>query len=110
MPTYEYRCTSCEATMEVFARMSDPPPESCESCGAQGQLEKVLFAPAVHYKGSGFYSTDYKGKKAPSSSGGESKSSDSSSSGDSGSSTPAKSDSGSSSSSGSSSKPSTSSD
>lgn len=48
--------------MEVFAAMSDPPPAACDACGAS-KLEKLLFAPAIHYKGSGFYSTDYKGKK-----------------------------------------------
>ena len=99
MPTYEYRCNSCAQTMEVFARMSDPDPTTCESCGAVGQLEKVLFAPAVHYKGSGFYSTDYKGKRsAPTSSessaaseksGSESSSSDSAAKADAASSAPA---------------------
>jgi predicted nucleic acid-binding Zn ribbon protein len=44
--------------------MSDPPIESCETCGA-GPVEKVLYPVAVHFKGSGFYSTDYgKGKRA----------------------------------------------
>jgi predicted nucleic acid-binding Zn ribbon protein len=46
--------------------MSDPDPQDCESCGA-ATLEKLLFPVAVHYKGSGFYSTDYSGKKAPAS-------------------------------------------
>jgi putative FmdB family regulatory protein len=64
MPTYEYRCSACNHQFEVFARMSDPDPETCEQCGAVGTLEKVLFPVAVHYKGSGFYSTDYSGKKA----------------------------------------------
>jgi putative FmdB family regulatory protein len=57
MPIYEYRCPNGH-TFEVFQRMSDPPVESCESCGA-APVEKVLFPVAVHFKGSGFYSTDY---------------------------------------------------
>jgi putative FmdB family regulatory protein len=66
MPTYEYRCGSCTHQFEVFARMSDPDPEACEACGEQA-LEKVLFPVAVHYKGSGFYSTDYSGSRSGSS-------------------------------------------
>ena len=65
MPIYEYRCPNGH-TFEVFQRMSDPPPEACEECGAS-PIEKVLFPIAVHFKGSGFYSTDYgrgKGKAA----------------------------------------------
>jgi putative FmdB family regulatory protein len=62
MPIYEYRCPNGH-TFEVFQRMSDPPVEVCETCGA-GQVEKVLFPVAVHFKGSGFYSTDYgRGKR-----------------------------------------------
>ena len=57
MPIYEYRCPNGH-TFEVFQRMSDPPASVCEVCGA-GPVEKVLFPVAVHYKGSGFYSTDY---------------------------------------------------
>lgn len=69
MPTYEYRCEQCSHQFEVFASMSDPAPEACESCG-DGPLVKVLFPVAVHYKGSGFYSTDYKGSRAGSGSAG----------------------------------------
>ena len=57
MPIYEYRCPNGH-TFEVFQRMSDPPVTSCEVCGA-GPVEKVLFPVAVHFKGKGFYSTDY---------------------------------------------------
>ena len=57
MPIYEYRCPNGH-TFEVFQRMSDPPVEACETCGAS-PVEKVLFPVAVHFKGSGFYSTDY---------------------------------------------------
>ena len=57
MPIYEYRCPNGH-TFEVFQKMSDDPVQRCEACGAS-PVEKVLFPVAVHYKGSGFYSTDY---------------------------------------------------
>jgi putative FmdB family regulatory protein len=57
MPIYEYRCPNGH-TFEVFQRMSDAPASVCEVCGA-GPVEKVLFPVAVHFKGSGFYATDY---------------------------------------------------
>ena len=57
MPIYEYRCPNGH-TFEVFQRMSDPPAAACEVCGAS-PVEKVLFPVAVHFKGSGFYATDY---------------------------------------------------
>jgi putative FmdB family regulatory protein len=57
MPIYEYRCPNGH-TFEMFQKMSDAPAERCEACGAS-PVEKVLFPVAVHYKGSGFYSTDY---------------------------------------------------
>jgi len=57
MPLYDYRCPNGH-TFEVFQRMSDPPVERCQECGA-APVEKVLYPVAVHFKGSGFYSTDY---------------------------------------------------
>ena len=57
MPTYEYRCPEGH-TFELFHRMSDPSPDACEICGA-GPVQKVLYPAAIHFKGSGFYSTDY---------------------------------------------------
>ena len=57
MPIYEFRCPQGHL-FERFQRMSDPPPEACEVCG-QGPVEIVLYPVAVHFKGSGFYSTDY---------------------------------------------------
>jgi len=57
MPTYEYRCPRGH-TFELFQRMSDPPPADCQICGA-APIEKVLYPAAIHFKGSGFYSTDY---------------------------------------------------
>jgi putative FmdB family regulatory protein len=57
VPIYEYRCPNGHL-FEVFHRMSDPDPEVCEVCGA-GPVTKVLHPVPVHFKGSGFYSTDY---------------------------------------------------
>jgi putative FmdB family regulatory protein len=57
VPIYGYRCPNGH-TFEVFQRMADPPVEACTVCGA-GPVEKLLFPVAVHFKGSGFYSTDY---------------------------------------------------
>jgi putative FmdB family regulatory protein len=64
MPIYEYRCPEGH-TFERFQSMTAPAPEKCDVCGAS-PLEIVLYPVAVHYKGSGFYSTDYgkKGKAA----------------------------------------------
>ncbi|MDW8338429.1 MAG: zinc ribbon domain-containing protein [Thermoleophilia bacterium] len=57
MPIYEYRCPNGH-TFELFQKMSEAPPEACPTC-ATGPVEKVLFPVAVHFKGSGFYATDY---------------------------------------------------
>ncbi|HVN61456.1 MAG TPA: zinc ribbon domain-containing protein [Gaiellaceae bacterium] len=57
MPIYEYKCPNGHL-FELFQRMSDEPASVCEVCGA-GPVERVLHPVAVHYKGSGFYSTDY---------------------------------------------------
>ena len=65
MPTYEYRCTNGH-TFEVVQSMSDDPVEECEVCGAP--VERVFHPVAVHFKGSGFYSTDYKSKSTASAS------------------------------------------
>jgi len=64
VPIYEYRCPNGH-TFEVFQRMTDAPVDVCAVCG-EGPVEKLLFPVAVHFKGSGFYSTDYgrKGTKA----------------------------------------------
>ena len=57
MPIYEYRCPQGHL-FEVFHSMSDPAPAVCELCG-EGPVVRVLHPVAVHFKGSGFYSTDY---------------------------------------------------
>ena len=57
MPLYEFRCESCGHETETIMLFSDPLPTICETCG--GPLKKLLSAPAVQFKGSGFYLTDY---------------------------------------------------
>jgi putative FmdB family regulatory protein len=72
VPIYEYRCDSCGHIFELIQRFSDEPLETCNVCG--GALRKVLHPAAVHFKGKGFYSTDYsRGASTPitSSSGGD---------------------------------------
>ena len=56
MPIYEYRCENGHL-FEVMQKMSDPPVTSCEECGAT--VARVFHPVAVHFKGSGFYNTDY---------------------------------------------------
>jgi putative FmdB family regulatory protein len=63
VPIYEYRCPEGHA-FERFQSMTAPAPETCDVCGAS-PVELVLYPIAIHYKGSGFYTTDYgKGKAA----------------------------------------------
>ena len=57
MPLYEFRCESCGHETETILLFSDPLPTTCEACG--GTLKKLLSAPAVQFKGTGFYLTDY---------------------------------------------------
>jgi putative FmdB family regulatory protein len=73
MPIYEYKCADGHA-FEVIQSMSDDPVAECEVCGKP--VERVFHPVAVHFKGSGFYTTDYarKGSKPSSSDGGEKKS------------------------------------
>jgi putative FmdB family regulatory protein len=86
VPIYEYRCPNGHV-FERLQSMNAPAPEACDVCGAS-PVELVLYPVAIHYKGSGFYSTDYgrKGRK-PGGGGAEtstSSDSDSGGSGDSG--------------------------
>jgi putative FmdB family regulatory protein len=63
VPIYEYRCPNGHH-FERFQAMTAPPPERCDVCEAS-PVELVLYPVAIHYKGSGFYTTDYgKGKAA----------------------------------------------
>ena len=65
MPIYEYRCPNGHV-FELIQRMGDEAPPTCQACGA-GPLERVLYPVAVHFKGSGFYATDYgRGSRKPS--------------------------------------------
>lgn len=57
MPLYEYQCKSCHTTTERIQKFSDPPLTVCPHCG--GELEQLLSAPAVQFKGAGWYVTDY---------------------------------------------------
>ena len=57
MPIYEFECKKCKAHIEVFQKVSDKPPTKCRNCG--GNLERKLSAPAIQFKGSGWYVTDY---------------------------------------------------
>jgi len=68
MPLYEYKCESCEHRFERIQKYSDPPIDTCPKCGAR--VRKLISSPAIQFKGSGFYITDY-GKSG---SGAESKS------------------------------------
>jgi putative FmdB family regulatory protein len=68
MPIYEYQCQSCGKRTERLQSMTGPPLASCPACG--GEVKKLVSAPAVQFKGSGWYVTDYAGKGK----GGESKS------------------------------------
>ena len=59
MPIYEYECRKCGALSEVFQKMDAKPPTKCGKCG--GRLERRISAPAIQFKGSGWYVTDYAG-------------------------------------------------
>src|SRR5712671_3533777 len=75
MPLYDYRCHQCGETFEVRQKFADETLKIHENCG--GELERLISAPALQFKGSGWYVTDYgRGGKLPSS-GGSSDSKDS---------------------------------
>jgi putative FmdB family regulatory protein len=74
VPIYEYRCENGH-TFEAFQKMTDDPIGECEVCGAP--VERVFHPVAVHFKGSGFYTTDYAKKKAPAKTGADGSSDDS---------------------------------
>src|SRR5580698_3708253 len=68
MPLYEYECKKCHHRFERLQKFSDPHVKKCPKCG--GPIEQVISAPAVQFKGSGWYVTDYaKKSSAPSSDG-----------------------------------------
>lgn len=63
MPLYEYECTGCGKRFELIQKFSDPPTANCAACG--GTAHRLLSAPAIQFKGSGWYVTDYGRKSAP---------------------------------------------
>ena len=70
MPLYEYECRKCKHRFEKIQKFSDPPEKKCPKCG--GPVEQVLSAPAVQFKGTGWYVTDYARKSGSSSAPGKS--------------------------------------
>lgn len=75
MPLYEFQCKVCGHRFEKIQKFSDSPPSECPECG-EDEIEQVIHAPAVQFKGSGWYVTDYakKGNQSASGSKPESKS------------------------------------
>lgn len=63
LPTYEYHCPKCKATYELRQGFSADTTHTCEECG-KGIAKRILHAPRVHFKGSGFYATDSKSKSS----------------------------------------------
>lgn len=60
MPIYEYECTSCARVFEKLLRRAEDAPEDCKECG--GAVKRLISAPAIQFKGTGWYVTDYAGK------------------------------------------------
>ena len=67
MPLYEYKCLKCGRKTEKIENMAGPHLKKCPHCG--GKVEALISAPAIQFKGSGWYVTDYAGKKPSSDSG-----------------------------------------
>src|SRR5262245_1139621 len=63
MPLYEYECTACGHRFERIQKFSDPPVEACPNCG-EPKVQKLLSSPAIQFKGTGWYITDYARKGA----------------------------------------------
>ena len=57
MPIYEYLCSQCNERHEIIQRISEDPLTHCPKCG--GEMKKLISSPAIQFKGSGFYKTDY---------------------------------------------------
>ena len=71
MPLYEYQCKQCQHRFEKIQSFSAPEEKVCPECG--GEVEKLISAPAIQFKGAGWYVNDYGGRnKAPSSGGSDS--------------------------------------
>jgi putative FmdB family regulatory protein len=61
MPLYEYACDACGHRLEIIQKFSDGPPDACPKCG-KGPLQRQQSSPAIQFKGTGWYVTDYAGK------------------------------------------------
>ena len=70
MPLYEYQCTKCNNRFERIQKFSDPLVTDCPLCG--GKVERTISIPAIHFKGSGWYVTDYGNKSSAGKSSGKS--------------------------------------
>ena len=70
MPLYEFECEDCKTRFEKIQKFTDPNPDACPACG-KNQIRKMPSSPAIQFKGSGFYITDY-AKKSSSEAGGKS--------------------------------------
>jgi len=58
MPLYEYQCESCSERFELIQKYSDPTPDVCPKCG-KGPVQRLHSSPAIQFKGTGWYITDY---------------------------------------------------
>ncbi|NOY83672.1 MAG: zinc ribbon domain-containing protein [Nitrospirae bacterium] len=61
MPIYEYECKTCKKRTELLQKISDPPLEKCPDC--KGEVRKLISSAGLHFKGTGWYVTDYAKKK-----------------------------------------------
>ena len=68
MPIYEYECEACSERFEVIQKFSDPPADTCTKCG-KGPVRRLQSSPAIQFKGSGWYITDYARKGSSSEAG-----------------------------------------
>ena len=82
MPLYEFECEACQTRFERIQKFTDPNPEACPSCG-KGPIRKMPSSPAIQFKGSGFYITDYAKKSSSEASAGSKSSSGDKAGGDS---------------------------
>jgi putative FmdB family regulatory protein len=64
MPLYEYQCEACGQRFEVIQKFSDPAPDACARCG-KGPVRRMQSSPAIQFKGTGWYVTDYAQKGKP---------------------------------------------
>jgi putative FmdB family regulatory protein len=72
MPLYEYECDACGQRFELIQKFSDPAPDACKHCG-KGPMQRLQSSPAIQFKGTGWYITDYARKGSPSGGDGPSK-------------------------------------